>query len=51
VVLFHHDLEATQAKVPKAGGKLVKESFPYPGGRRFHFADPSGNVLAVCKEG
>jgi len=50
VVLFHHDLEATQARVLKAGGKLVKPIFPYPGGRRFHFSDPSGNVLAVCTE-
>jgi hypothetical protein len=50
VVLFSSDLEARLDRVLKAGGKLVKEIFPYPGGRRFHFADPSGNVLAVCTE-
>jgi predicted enzyme related to lactoylglutathione lyase len=50
VVLHHHDLEVSLARVRKAGGKVVKEIFAYPGGRRFHFADPSGNVLAVCSE-
>jgi predicted enzyme related to lactoylglutathione lyase len=50
VVLHNRDLEAAYARVVKAGGKIVKEIFPYPGGRRFHFSDPSGNVLAVCTE-
>ena len=31
----------------EAGGTIVKEPFSFPGGRRFHFADPSGNELAV----
>jgi len=50
VVLFHQDLEGSLARVVQAGGKVVKEIFPYPGGRRFHFEDPGGNVLAVCTE-
>jgi predicted enzyme related to lactoylglutathione lyase len=50
VVLFASDLEASQERVIQAGGRIVKAIFPYPGGRRFHFADPSGNVLAVCTE-
>ena len=50
VVLHNLDLEASRERVIKAGGRIVKEIFPYPGGRRFHFADPSGNVLAVCSE-
>ena len=25
--------------------------FEFPGGRRFHFADPGGNVLAVWSDG
>jgi predicted enzyme related to lactoylglutathione lyase len=33
--------------VTKAGGKIVKPTFDFPGGRRFHFADPSDNELAV----
>ncbi|MFZ6051820.1 VOC family protein [Halocola ammonii] len=50
VVLFHKDLEAAQSKVSDAGGKITKEIFSFPGGRRFHFADPAGNELAVWGE-
>ncbi len=47
VVLYSRDLEASLGSVREAGGKIVKEPFAFPGGRRFEFADPSGNVLAV----
>lgn len=47
VVIYANDLEATEAKVKAAGGEIVKETFSFPGGRRFHFTDPSGNLLAV----
>ena len=47
VVLYSKDLEATLAGVKAAGGTIVKEPFDFPGGRRFHFSDPSGNELAV----
>lgn len=47
VVLFSNDLEATLSAVKKANGIVVKEPFDFPGGRRFHFLDPSGNQLAV----
>ena len=50
VVLFSADLDATLAAVKAAGGAVVKEPFAFPGGRRFHFADPSGNELAVWSE-
>ena len=33
--------------IEKAVGKIVKDIFTFPGGRRFHFSDPSGNELAV----
>jgi hypothetical protein len=26
------------------------EAFEFPGGRRFHFADPSGNVVGVWSD-
>jgi len=32
------------------GGVIVKETFAFPGGRRFHFADPDGNTLAVWSD-
>lgn len=47
VILYAHDLEAMQAKVEAAGGKVVREIRSFPGGRRFHFADPCGNILGV----
>lgn len=50
VVLYAHDLEAMQAKVEAAGGAVVLPIFSFPGGRRFHFTDPSGNELAVWSE-
>ena len=51
VVLLSDDLEETQARVERAGGKVVKPIFSFPGGRRFHFTEPSGNELAVWSEG
>lgn len=50
VVLFAHDLDAMLAKVTAAGGKVVRAPYAFPGGRRFHFRDPAGNVLAVWSE-
>ena len=46
-VLYAHDLEAMEAKVTAAGGAVTRPIFAFPGGRRFHFRDPSGNELAV----
>ena len=47
VVLYSGDLEASERAVKAAGGKITTETFEFPGGRRFHFADPAGNELAV----
>ena len=48
VVLLSDDLQQSYKSVQEAGGRIVKEIFSFPGGRRFHFADPSANELAVC---
>ena len=45
MVLYTRDLESALEKVKAAGGTIVKEPFEFPGGRRFHFADPGGNEL------
>jgi predicted enzyme related to lactoylglutathione lyase len=50
VVLYAASLDDTYRKVKEAGGKMVRETFDFPGGRRFHFADPNGNELAVWSE-
>lgn len=47
VVLYTSSIEQTLSDVRKAGGTIVKEIFNFPGGRRFHFCEPSGNELAV----
>ena len=31
-------------------GDIVQEIFSFPGGRRFHFRDPAGNILAVWSD-
>ena len=50
VVLYAQSLVETQRKIVEAGGKVLIEIFEFPGGRRFHFADPNGNELAVWSE-
>jgi uncharacterized protein len=50
IVIYAHDLEAAELAVQKAGAKISKEIFSFPGGRRFHFIDPNGNELAVWSE-
>jgi predicted enzyme related to lactoylglutathione lyase len=43
------NLEATLAAVTAAGASVTKPIFSFPGGRRFHFLDPSGNELAAMQ--
>lgn len=50
VVIYSKDLETTLGKIKEADGKITKEIFSFPGGRRFHFAEPSGNELAVWSD-
>lgn len=50
LVFYSADLEATQAKVTQHGGKIIKPIFSFPGGRRFHFTEPSGNEFAVWSD-
>ena len=47
VVLYAANLPAIRDSVVAAGGKIVRDIFEFPGGRRFHFTDPAGNELAV----
>jgi predicted enzyme related to lactoylglutathione lyase len=47
VILYAADLEAMEAKVRAAGAEIVVPIFDFPGGRRFHFRDPAGNMLGV----
>jgi predicted enzyme related to lactoylglutathione lyase len=47
VLLFSDDLDATLAAVTAAGGEVTDGPYEFPGGRRFHFTDPSGNELGA----
>lgn len=47
IVFYSANLEETLASVMDAGGTIVRPIFAFPGGRRFHFTEPSGNELAV----
>ncbi len=50
VIFYSERLEETQAKVEAAGGIISTPTFAFPGGRRFHFTEPSGNEFAVWSD-
>ncbi len=50
LVIYSKTLEATQREIERAGGEIVKPVFSFPGGRRFHFVEPSGNEFAVWSD-
>ncbi len=49
LVIEVKDLEATLTAITAAGAAVTKPIFSFPGGRRFHFLDPSGNELAAMQ--
>lgn len=50
LIFFSDKLEKTLAAVQAAGGDINREVFDFPGGRRFHFIEPSGNEFAVWSD-
>lgn len=50
IVIFALDLVAAELAVKAEGGTIVKETFDFPGGRRFHFADPGGYEMAIWSD-
>lgn len=46
-VIYTTDLESARAKIVSCKGKITRDIFLFPGGRRFNFEDPSGKELAV----
>lgn len=50
VIVYAADLAAALERVLASGGTIVREIFSFPGGRRFHFADPNSNELAVWSD-
>jgi len=47
VILYADDLDATQHRLKDLGAVITRDTFSFPGGRRFHFTDPDGYELAV----
>lgn len=50
IIFYSQNIENTQAKIEQAGGVIIKPIFSFPGGRRFHFTEPSGNEFAVWSD-
>ncbi len=50
VIVYSDDIDASLGAVVAAGGTITRELFDFPGGRRFHAADPFGNEFAVWTE-
>ncbi|MBR9787573.1 MAG: VOC family protein [Vibrionaceae bacterium] len=50
LVFYSSDIHATLSKVEQHGGQILRPIFEFPGGCRFHFAEPSGNEFAVWSE-
>ena len=50
VIFYDTALEEKAARIQEHGGRIVKEIFDFPGGRRFHFLDPDGNEFAIWSE-
>lgn len=50
IVIHHKNLEEIKQKILTHGGKISVDIFSFPGGKRFHFLDPSGHELAVWCE-
>jgi len=50
MVFYSAKIEDTQAKIERCGGEISQPLFDFPGGRRFHFIEPSGNEFAVWSE-
>lgn len=50
LLFYSQDLEDTLARIEAAGGRIVTPIFEFPGGRRFHFSEPSDNEFAVWSD-
>jgi uncharacterized protein len=50
VVIYVKAIEDSKDAVISAGGRITRNIFSFPGGRRFHFIDPTGNELAVWSD-
>ena len=50
LVFYSDNLERDVGRVQELGGAISQEIFSFPGGRRFHFTDPTGTEFAIWSE-
>jgi uncharacterized protein len=50
VVFYSPDLEKISKDVVRLNGKITREIFEFPGGRRFHFEAPGAGEFAIWSE-
>jgi len=43
-------LDKTKELILKNGGKIIKDTHFFPGGKRFRFTEPNGNEFAAWSE-
>ncbi|WED29132.1 VOC family protein [Vibrio sp. DW001] len=47
LVFYSENINKSLSDIEAAGGVINRDIFEFPGGRRFHFIEPSGNEMAV----
>ena len=47
LVFYSEDLERDRDRVTELGATISVDIFDFPGGRRFHFVDPTGTEYAL----
>ena len=47
LIFYSEDLERDLDRVKALGADISQEIFAFPGGRRFHFIDPTGSEYAI----
>lgn len=50
IVFYRTDLEKVRTEAVRLGGRITREIFEFPGGRRFHFEAPGGGEFAIWSE-
>ena len=50
LVFYSDNLERDVERVQELGGAISQEIFSFPGGRRFHFTDPTGTEFAIWSD-
>lgn len=49
-VIYSDRLEATRERALELGATITRDTFPFPGGRRFQFTEPGGSEFSVWSE-